>query len=166
MLTGNRRFMKIRQHGDLHLGQLLMVKDDVYIIDFEGEPKRSAAERRRKVPAARDVAGLLRSIDYSATAALDRATRVVPDDQGKVARALEDWRARSVAAVLTAYRDAMTDTRLWPAEPQAAQQLLNFFMLEKALYEIEYELSFRPDWLHVPLVGTLRVLAPPQDNAV
>jgi maltose alpha-D-glucosyltransferase / alpha-amylase len=165
MLPENLQFMKIRQHGDLHLGQVLIVKDDVYIIDFEGEPKRSPQERRRKVPAARDVAGLLRSIDYSATAALDRALRVAPDDQGKIARALEEWRARSVAAMLAAYRAAMTDARLWPADPQQAELLLNFFMLEKAFYEIEYELSFRPEWLHVPLAGTLRILAPPQEPA-
>src|SRR5262249_52340545 len=61
--------MKIRHHGDFHLGQMLIVKDDVYIIDFEGEPRRTLAERRRKAPAARDVAGLIRSVDYSATAA-------------------------------------------------------------------------------------------------
>ena len=68
--------MKIRHHGDFHLGQMLIVKDDVFIIDFEGEPRRSIAERRRKAPAARDVAGLIRSIDYSATAALERALQV------------------------------------------------------------------------------------------
>src|SRR5581483_3789411 len=164
-IEGNTDFMKIRQHGDLHLGQILMVKDDIQIIDFEGEPKRGSDERRRKVPAARDVAGLLRSLDYSATAALDRAIRVTPDDQGKIARALADWRARSVTAVVTAYRESMSDARLWPADPEAARRLLNFFMLEKAFYEIEYELSFRPEWLHVPLAGTLRILAAPQDNA-
>ncbi|HZS64909.1 MAG TPA: maltose alpha-D-glucosyltransferase [Xanthobacteraceae bacterium] len=165
LIEGNTDFMKIRQHGDLHLGQILMVKDDIQIIDFEGEPKRGSDERRRKVPAARDVAGLLRSLDYSATAALDRAIRVTPDDQGKIARALADWRARSVTAVVTAYRESMSDARLWPADPEAARRLLNFFMLEKAFYEIEYELSFRPEWLHVPLAGTLRILAAPQDNA-
>ena len=68
--------MKIRHHGDFHLGQMLIVKDDVFIIDFEGEPRRSLDERRRKAPAARDVAGLIRSIDYSATAALDRALKI------------------------------------------------------------------------------------------
>ena len=70
--------MKIRHHGDFHLGQMLIVKDDVFIIDFEGEPRRSLADRRRKAPAARDVAGLIRSIDYSATAALERAAQAHP----------------------------------------------------------------------------------------
>ena len=75
--------MKIRHHGDFHLGQMLIVKDDVAIIDFEGEPRRSIEDRRRKAPAARDVAGLIRSIDYSATAALERALKSAPDEHGK-----------------------------------------------------------------------------------
>src|SRR5258708_15208898 len=65
--------LNIRHHGDFHLGQILIVKDDIFIIDFEGEPRRTLDERRQKAPAARDVAGLIRSIDYSATAALERA---------------------------------------------------------------------------------------------
>jgi maltose alpha-D-glucosyltransferase/alpha-amylase len=92
--------MKIRHHGDFHLGQMLIVKDDVFIIDFEGEPRRSLAERRRKAPVARDLAGLIRSIDYSATAALDRALRSAPDEHGKIAKALDDWRERAVDSVL------------------------------------------------------------------
>jgi len=137
----------------------LIVKDDVCIIDFEGEPSRSLDERRRKAPAARDVAGLLRSIDYSATAALDRALKTAPDEHGKIAQALDDWRRRAVRSVLNAYYAHMTDPRLWPAERQQADALLDFFLLEKAFYEIEYELAHRPDWLRVPLAGTLRVLS-------
>jgi maltose alpha-D-glucosyltransferase / alpha-amylase len=91
--------MKIRHHGDFHLGQMLIVKDDVFIIDFEGEPRRSIEDRRRKAPAARDVAGLIRSIDYSATAALERALKSAPDEQGT---ALDGWREHSVAAFLGA----------------------------------------------------------------
>jgi maltose alpha-D-glucosyltransferase/alpha-amylase len=159
MLPENVKVMKIRHHGDFHLGQMLMVKDDVYIIDFEGEPRRTLRERRQKVPAARDLAGLIRSIDYSATAALERATRNTPDDDGKLARAVHNWRARSTEGVLTAYRASITDPRLWPAEQRAADRLLDFFLLEKALYEIEYEMAHRPDWLSVPLAGTLRILS-------
>jgi maltose alpha-D-glucosyltransferase/alpha-amylase len=151
--------MKIRHHGDLHLGQMLIVKDDVVILDFEGEPRRSIAERRRKIPAARDVAGLIRSIDYSATAALERALRSAPDEHGKIARALDDWRGRSVAAMLAAYREFMVDLRLWPAEAADAEQLLDFFLLEKACYELEYEMAHRPHWLRVPLAGLQRILA-------
>jgi maltose alpha-D-glucosyltransferase/alpha-amylase len=151
--------MKIRHHGDFHLGQVLIVKDDVSIIDFEGEPRRSIEDRRRKAPAARDVAGLIRSIDYSARAALQRALKSAPDEHGKLARALEDWREHSVAAFMVAYRSSLSDTRLWPQSPEAADRLLDFFLLEKAFYEIEYELAHRPDWLRVPLAGTWRILS-------
>jgi len=150
--------VKVRHHGDFHLGQMLVVRDDVFIIDFEGEPRRSIEERRRKAPAARDVAGLIRSMDYAATAALERALKIAPDEHGKIARALDDWRERSAAAVLADYRSFLVDLRLWPRDPQEAERLLDFFLLEKAFYEIEYELAHRPDWLRVPLAGTLRIL--------
>jgi maltose alpha-D-glucosyltransferase / alpha-amylase len=151
--------LNIRHHGDFHLGQILIVKDDIFIIDFEGEPRRSLEERRRKAPAARDVAGLIRSIDYSATAALERALKVTPDEHGKLATALAGWRDRATAAFLGTYREIMTNARLWPASPAAAEQLLNFFLLEKAFYEIEYELAHRPEWLRVPLTGVIRILS-------
>jgi maltose alpha-D-glucosyltransferase/alpha-amylase len=154
--------LNIRHHGDFHLGQILIVKDDIFIIDFEGEPRRALDDRRRKAPAARDVAGLIRSIDYSATAALERALKVAPDENGKLAAALAEWRDRSVAEFIAAYRDSMTDQRLWPADPYAAEQVLNFFLLEKALYEIEYELAHRPEWLRVPLTGMIRILSQQQ----
>ena len=151
--------LNIRHHGDFHLGQMLIVKDDIFIIDFEGEPRRSQAERRRKAPAARDVAGLIRSIDYSATAALERALKVAPDENGRLGAVLAEWRERAVAAFLGAYREVMNDRRLWPADSHAAEQMLNFFLLEKAFYEIEYELAHRPEWLRVPLTGMLRILS-------
>jgi maltose alpha-D-glucosyltransferase/alpha-amylase len=157
--------LNIRHHGDFHLGQILIVKDDIFIIDFEGEPRRALKERRRKAPAARDVAGLIRSIDYSATAALERALKVAPDEQGKLGAALAEWRDRSAAAFLAAYREVMANQRLWPADPQAAEQMLNFFLLEKAFYEIEYELAHRPEWLRVPLTGVLRILSQQPNEA-
>jgi maltose alpha-D-glucosyltransferase/alpha-amylase len=138
---------------------MLIVKDDVVILDFEGEPRRSLAERRRKAPAARDVAGLIRSIDYSAIAALARALKSAPDEHGRIALALEDWRQRSVAAVLAAYREFMLDARLWPAEADDADRLLDFFLFEKACYELEYEMAHRPDWLRVPLAGVARIFS-------
>jgi maltose alpha-D-glucosyltransferase / alpha-amylase len=157
--------MNIRHHGDFHLGQMLIVKDDIFIIDFEGEPRRTLAERRRKAPAARDAAGLIRSIDYSATAALERALKVAPDEDGKLGAALVEWRDRSAATFLGAYREVMTDQRLWPADPDAARRMLDFFLLEKAIYEIEYELAYRPDWLRVPLTGMLRILSQHSNEA-
>jgi maltose alpha-D-glucosyltransferase/alpha-amylase len=151
--------LNIRHHGDFHLGQILIVKDDIFIIDFEGEPRRPLDQRRRKAPGARDVAGLIRSIDYSATAALERALKVSADENGRLAAALGEWRDRAAAAFLAAYRDIMANADLWPADPRAAEQMLNFFLLEKAFYEIEYELAYRPEWLRVPLTGVLRILS-------
>ena len=165
LLPRNIESLNIRHHGDFHLGQMLIVKDDICIIDFEGEPRRPLAERRRKAPAARDVAGLIRSIDYSVTAALERALKVSPDEHGKLARALAHWRDGSADAFLAGYHEAMTNQRLWPADPRAATDLLNFFLLEKAFYEIEYELAHRPDWLRVPLMGMLRILSEPVNEA-
>jgi maltose alpha-D-glucosyltransferase/alpha-amylase len=149
----------IRHHGDFHLGRILIVKDDIFVTGFEGEPGQSLEQRRRKAPAARDVAGLIRSIDYSATAALERALKVTPDEYGRLGAALAEWRDRSAAAFLAAYRENMAVAALWPADPQAAEQMLNFFLLEKALLETEYELANRPDWLRVPLTGILRILS-------
>jgi maltose alpha-D-glucosyltransferase/alpha-amylase len=158
LLPASTEAGKIRHHGDLHLGQMLVVKEDVVIIDFEGEPRRSIEERRRKAPPARDLAGLIRSIDYSATAALMRALETSPDENGRVEQALDSWREHSVDAVLSAYRQFLTDIRLWPPEP-AATRLFDFFLLEKVFYEIEYELAHRPDWLRVPLIGIARILS-------
>jgi maltose alpha-D-glucosyltransferase/alpha-amylase len=157
--------LKIRHHGDFHLGQMLIVKDDIFIIDFEGEPRRSLDERRRKAPAARDVAGLIRSIDYSATAALERTLKLAPDENGRLAAALAEWRDDSTAAFLAAYRETMTNALIWPANPQAAERMLNFFLLEKVLYEIGYELAHRPDWLRVPLTGMIRILSQDTNEA-
>jgi maltose alpha-D-glucosyltransferase/alpha-amylase len=147
---------KIRQHGDFHLGQVLMVKDDAYILDFEGEPLRSAQERRAKWPAARDVAGLVRSIDYSVVAALDRALQTNPDDRLGLAPKLEVWRERAEEAYWSAYHTALNDRRLWPEHN--AEGVLEFFLLEKAFYEIDYELANRPAWVRVPLAGVWRIL--------
>jgi maltose alpha-D-glucosyltransferase/alpha-amylase len=91
-------------------------------------------------------------------AALERSLKVKADDQGQLQTALADWRDESARTFLSAYRAAMTDARLWPSEPSKADNLLQFFLLEKAFYEIEYELAHRPDWLRVALSGALRVL--------
>ena len=157
--------LNIRHHGDFHLGQMLIVKDDIFIIDLEGEPRRTLSERRRKAPAARDVASLVRSIDYAATAALERALKVAHDEQGKLGAALGAWCDRTTVAFLTAYRETMAQQRIWPAAPLKAEGLLTFFLLEKAFYEVEYELSYRPDWLRVPLTGMIKILSQPSFEA-
>ena len=151
--------LNIRHHGDFNLGRMLIVKDDIFITGFEGEAGRSLDERRRKSPAARDVASLIRSIDYSAIAALDRALRVTADERGRLGTALGEWRDRATAAFLAAYREVMTDTPLLPADPQAAGGMLDFFLLDKVLCEIEYELAHRPEWLRIPLTGAIQILS-------
>jgi maltose alpha-D-glucosyltransferase/alpha-amylase len=149
--------MKVRHHGDFHLGQVLVAKDDAFILDFEGEPGRSLAERRQKAPAARDVAGLIRSIEYSTVAALANAANLTPEERNILHPKLAMWREQATEAFWSACRQA-TDPTLWPSEPALAQSLLDFFLLEKAFYEIEYELMNRPAWLHVPLEGSWRIL--------
>ena len=91
--------------------------------------------------------------------AVERALKVAPDENGKLGAALGEWRDRAAATFLAAYREVMTNADLWPADPQAAERMLNFFLLEKAFYEIEYELAYRPEWLRVPLTGVLRILS-------
>jgi maltose alpha-D-glucosyltransferase/alpha-amylase len=85
---------------------------------------------------------------------------VTPDEHGRLGAALAEWRDRSAAAFLAAYRENMTNAAIWPVDPLAAEQMLNFFLLEKVLYEIDYELAHRPEWLRVPLTGMLRMLFP------
>ncbi|MGN6462293.1 MAG: maltose alpha-D-glucosyltransferase [Pseudolabrys sp.] len=150
--------LKIRHHGDLHLGQILIAKDDAFILDFEGEPQRSLAERRQKAPAARDVAGLVRSIDYAAASAITALGDMPADERRTLADKLGTLRDELTVALWEGYREGLTDQRLWPAEEEGQQELLAFFELEKALYEIEYEIENRPDWLHIPVGGVIRIL--------
>jgi maltose alpha-D-glucosyltransferase/alpha-amylase len=156
----NARFegVKIRHHGDFHLGQVLIAKDDAYILDFEGEPKRSLEERRRKEPPARDVAGFLRSIDYATSSAIYRAPNLNPEDRATLTHRIRDWGDRLMAAYWESYRETLGEAHLWPADEAQRKELLDFFLLEKALYEIEYELTNRPSWSHIPLEATLRIL--------
>jgi maltose alpha-D-glucosyltransferase / alpha-amylase len=159
LLPGSLAAVKIRHHGDYHLGQILFAKDEAYVLDFEGEPARSMEERRRKAPAARDVAGLLRSLDYAAASAFERGVEAWPDEHARLSVALEDWRRQAVDAFMTGYREALTAGQLWPHDPAEAQRLLDFFLLDKAIYEINYELANRPNWLRVPLLGLQRILS-------
>jgi maltose alpha-D-glucosyltransferase / alpha-amylase len=154
--------MNIRLHGDFRLGQMLIVKDDIFIIGFEGPPARPLAERRRKAPAARDVAELINSIDYSVMAALERAHKVTPEEPGRLATGLSEWRHHSTTAFLSGYREVMRASPLWPTEPNAADAMLKFFLLERALWGIEEELAYRPEWLRIPLSALLRILFEPE----
>ncbi len=149
---------KIRHHGDFHLGQVLIAKDDAYILDFEGEPRRSLDDRRRKAPPARDVAGFIRSIDYATSAALARETDIKPEEMAPQAAQVRGWGERMTAAYWETYREAMGDAGLWPKDESQVQLLLDLFLLEKVFYEIEYELTNRPDWSNIPLEAALRIL--------
>ncbi|MET0222685.1 MAG: maltose alpha-D-glucosyltransferase [Tardiphaga sp.] len=157
--------LNIRLHGDFHLGQILIVKDDIFIVDFDGDELLPIAERRRKAPPARDIAGFLRSIDCSVRMALERALRTAPDDHGRLSAALSDWRDHAVAAFLAGYREIRANQRLWPADPHTVEAMLHFFMLEKAVAETEYELAYRPDWLRIALSNLLRVLSIPASES-
>ena len=144
-----------RIHGDFHLGQVLVASGDAYIIDFEGEPARPLEERRRRSSPLRDVAGLLRSLDYAAATAIDPknvvASRVSP---GRRQRLVARLREGSEAAFLAAYRDAVTGL-----SDMGGDDLLDFFLVEKAAYEICYEAANRPAWLAIPVSGLARIAA-------
>jgi maltokinase len=136
----------IRHHGDFHLGQTLWSGDDWIVLDFEGEPARSLPERRRKRSPLRDVAGMLRSFSYAASAA-------------EVLRGVHtpaDWEARAREEFLEGYRSTV-DRSLVPTGT-AMDKLLRVFELEKAVYELRYELNNRPDWLRIPVTGIVRML--------
>ncbi len=150
--------IKTRHHGDFHLGQVLIAKDDVYILDFEGEPQRSLEDRRRKEPPARDVAGLLRSIDYATGSAISRAPNLTDEDRATLTKRLRALGSQLVDSFWESYRETLGDAHLWPADDAQSKQLLDFFLLEKVFYEIEYELTNRPGWASIPLEAALRIL--------
>ncbi len=151
--------MKTRYHGDYHLGQVLVARDDVVIIDFEGEPSRSLAERRGKHSPLRDVVGMLRSFNYAAHVALRQATADGTCDRAALAPHLDDWERRSRAAFWSGYLETAGDSPGYPTDPDQARVLLELFTLEKACYELRYELDNRPDWVEVPLGGLCELLS-------
>ncbi len=149
---------KIRVHGDLHLGQVLIHESDWFILDFEGEPERTLSKRREKQSPLKDVAGMLRSFDYAAaTSAADVAQRAGLATE-TLAVAARGWEQVVSRAFLDAYLDSAAGVAGVPADPDACTQILNLFMLEKALYEICYESANRPNWVGVPVNGALALL--------
>jgi maltose alpha-D-glucosyltransferase/alpha-amylase len=154
--------LRIRCHGDYHLGQVLYTGKDFVIIDFEGEPARSLSERRLKRSPLRDVAGMLRSFHYATYNALFFDKSIGGGLQPEEQQALEPW-ARFwymwVAAVfLKSYLQAASDGSFLPQEPDELEALLDVYLLEKAFYELKYELNNRPDWVRIPLRGILELL--------
>ena len=147
---------RIRCHGDYHLGQVLFTGDDFFIIDFEGEPGRPVSDRRYKRSPLRDVAGMLRSFAYAAETAL-RSERVRPEDRARLAPWAEAFRAWVCVSFTRSYLAGIAGEAYCPPTPAAARLLLDFYELEKVLYEVNYELNNRPHWLAVPLSGLARI---------
>jgi trehalose synthase-fused probable maltokinase len=140
----------IRHHGDYHLGQVMHTGEGEWVVlDFEGEPARSLIERRRKRSPLRDVAGMLRSFAYAATAS--ELLHGAPAPPG--------WEEQVRAAYLDGYIEE-TDQSLLPPGRAAVERLLAVFELEKAVYELRYELDNRPDWVKIPVAGIARLLEP------
>ncbi|HLU36830.1 MAG TPA: hypothetical protein VKZ61_13755 [Thermomicrobiales bacterium] len=146
---------KIRVHGDYHLGQTLRTMDDDFVlIDFEGEPSRTMEQRRMKMPALKDVAGMVRSLDYAAATVLQDEGD--PDRRRQVA----DWLEAAVQGYIDEYRQtvAIAPVEIAPADDRLFNDVMDLMIAEKALYEVRYELNNRPAWLPIPL-NALRRLA-------
>jgi maltose alpha-D-glucosyltransferase/alpha-amylase len=153
------KLVRTRVHGDYHLGQVLRAKADFVILDFEGEPARPLAERRQKQVPLKDVAGMLRSFHYAAFSGLAKHTARRPEDHQQ----MEPWAKLWVSAVsqefLRSYRDAAGESSMIPPVADDFQRVLDVYVLDKALYELGYELNNRPDWVRIPLSGILSLLS-------
>lgn len=159
-ISPNPPLMKTRYHGDYHLGQVLVALDDVIIIDFEGEPTRSLAARRDKHSPLRDVVGMLRSFNYAAHAALREITTDGLVDRSQLLSQAYAWEQQTRGAFLEAYAAAAAASPGYPSDPAQFQALLAMFTLEKACYELRYELDHRPDWIEIPLRGLCQLFSP------
>ncbi|HEY7329516.1 MAG TPA: putative maltokinase [Gemmataceae bacterium] len=156
--AGRSPSWKIRCHGDYHLGQVLRVADDYVIIDFEGEPMRTVAERRAKQSPLKDVAGMLRSYHTAAYAGLFALSHDQPETFARLRPWAELWFECVSAAFLREYRAAAREQAIVPGDDAVFAELLDAFMLEKNFYELQYELNNRPDWVRIPLRGILTLL--------
>ena len=151
---------RIRVHGDYHLGQVLYTGHDFVIIDFEGEPTRTLYERRLKRLALRDVAGMLRSFDYAAHVAL-QSDQIDAAFLPRLRTWGDFWSTCVSAAFLKSYLATAGKASFVPQTPEDLDLQLTTMLLEKALYELRYEMNVRPDWVHIPLRGILEVVTPP-----
>lgn len=146
---------RMRVHGDLHLGQILKTADDFIIIDFEGEPSRSLAERKGKRAPLADVAGMLRSFDYAAASAQRAPSSAKQASTTETARA---WYVNVYSAFLAAYSSAIHDCAALRMSKETFVRSLDFYLLEKCLYELAYEANNRPDWIAIPQSGIRNLL--------
>ncbi len=143
--------LKIRHHGDFHLGQVLLKRNDWVITDFEGEPGRPLAARREKSTPLRDVAGMLRSFTYARSVAMQRCAMQSHDDCSRWQPLLLAWERETREQFLAAYAAGVRDSGLYGGPFEEARPLVQLFELEKALYELRYELRNRPEWAGIPL---------------
>jgi maltose alpha-D-glucosyltransferase/alpha-amylase len=153
--------MRIRIHGDYHLGQVLYTGSDFVIIDFEGEPARPLAERRIKQSPLQDVAGMLRSFHYAAFAPLlmpPAGHSVSASKNAGLSRLAEGWSRCAADGFLSQYYQTSGATRFLPSDTGERASLLEMYLLTKAIYELGYELNNRPAWVGIPLEGISRLL--------
>lgn len=148
--------VKIRHHGDYHLGQVLKTDEGFVVIDFEGEPARPLEERRAKVCPLKDVAGMLRSFNYAAQAVLKQRPSVSAADGAT----MTEWEGAARTAFLDGYRSVVKQgqAEFLPAAWEDTERVLRVYELDKALYELRYELRNRPKWLAIPLQGIRSLL--------
>jgi maltose alpha-D-glucosyltransferase/alpha-amylase len=145
--------VKIRIHGDYHLGQVLFTGKDFVITDFEGEPARSYSERRLKRSPLRDVAGMIRSFHYAAYGSLFLDNQIRKEDFAKLMPYVEQWYHYISGIFMDAYLETVQGQPFIPASKEDLEILMTTFLLEKAVYELNYELNNRPDWVVIPLRG-------------
>ncbi|MGH7232442.1 MAG: maltokinase N-terminal cap-like domain-containing protein [Nitrospiraceae bacterium] len=155
-LLVEQRVMKIRIHGDYHLGQVLSTSTDFVILDFEGEPARTLEERRAKACPLKDVAGMLRSFNYARHVAR-RQSSSTSDADGMI---LETWEEETVKAFLAGYQAIAKpgEVVFLPNSLASVERLLTLFQVEKAIYELRYEINNRPDWVEIPIQGLQKLL--------
>jgi maltose alpha-D-glucosyltransferase/alpha-amylase len=146
---------RTRIHADYHLGQVLRVRNDFVILDFEGEPTRPLMERRARHSPVKDLAGMLRSFSYAAWTGLLSYTARRPDTLSRVEPWARLWEQATGAAFLRAWREATSGAPFAPADDDTFRILIDAYVLDKALYELIYELDNRPGWVRVPLGGIL-----------
>ncbi|MGE5357391.1 MAG: putative maltokinase, partial [Bacteroidales bacterium] len=149
---------KIRVHGDYHLGQVLLSQADYVIIDFEGEPARPLAERRAKQCALKDVAGMMRSFSYAAMAGLHSFAASSSSELDRLLPWARVWQGWSAAMFLNGYIESVGDAPFVPRDRSVLDALLSAFLLDKAMYELGYELNHRPEWVPIPLSGIVDLI--------
>lgn len=153
ILTRKIPAKRIRIHGDYHLGQVLYTGKDFVIIDFEGEPARTLGERRIKLSPLRDAAGMIRSFHYAAYLALSKSSSIREEDVASLEAWAEIWYRSMSAVFLRAYLGKLKETGLIPENRKDLETLLTCFLLDKAVYELGYELNNRPEWVAIPVRG-------------